>query len=100
MPEPEAKQEITIGVDGRPLMVFIELLKFRLKAGDLPFNISELPSKLARIEMDKSAAGTSEIHMTFYPSDSFLRFAAAVVTGDGKLEIIEKTGHGEPPPGE
>jgi len=84
----EAKGDISnieILADTKPLMLFIEFIKSVLQTRNRPFNLSDLGSELARIEMDSSTAGTNKFTVVFYPSDSFLRLAVAICAGDFKV---------------
>ena len=73
---------LEIKADTRPLMHYIELLK---RYFDVTFEISDgalhldnLFDEASRLEVDYGSAGTGEITVTFYPSDSFLDFFAAI----------------------
>lgn len=64
----EAKGDISnieILADTKPLMLFIEFIKSVLQTRNRPFNLSDLGSELARIEMDSSTAGTNKFTVVF-----------------------------------
>ncbi len=79
---PDHAQNIFINVDASPMRSFLHLFKCALNLSDRSFERSELPPDLGRIESDHGAAGTGELRIVFYPSDAFLRCAAAVFTGE------------------
>lgn len=88
--------ELVLSADVAPLVSFTELLQGALHVREGSLDFGDLPLELVRVERDLGAAVAGELRVTLYPSDSFLRFAAAVA-GNLDLGIIKKASHSEPP---
>lgn len=83
------KCKINLHVDTSPLLLFTKLLKLRIKRSKRSLNLRNLPSKLIRLESDARPARTGKVRVTLYPSDSFLRFGAAVLARDLDLHVAK-----------
>lgn len=79
--------------DGSPVLLFIELLQCALHFCRPPIKLDEITSDFVRIESNFTPAPVSELRVTLYPSDRFLRHAAAVFAGKLDLDAIKDIGH-------
>jgi hypothetical protein len=82
------KSTVTITCDASPLLSFVKSLKGTV-------NLCNLPSKLIRLEHDFSTAKAREVIVRLYPSNAFLRFAAAGIARDFNLGVIDNSSHKE-----
>ena len=80
---------IEFEADTTPLLGFLELLKARPEFADGSLSVSDLGFELVRAQQNLETADTSKITISFYPSDAFLRYVAAIVAGDGNLEGVQ-----------
>ena len=74
---------ITVEANVAPALLFIELFKRAVEAGNRSFDFSDLGFELLRVEQGAAVAG--KLIFTLYPSDAFLRFAAATLARDFNL---------------
>lgn len=84
---------ISVRCDSSPILLFAELLKRAMQTSERPFGLGDFTFEPCRVESDYGAAATGELLVTLYPSDAFLRFAAAHFAGDFNLGAIEESGH-------
>jgi hypothetical protein len=89
----EQNQALTMHCDAGPLRLFTELFYRAVKVRERFFEVGDLPQELARVEGDDAAAGACELTMTLYPSDGFMRFAAAVLARDVDPGVVEDADH-------
>lgn len=92
-PKVSKSTALKITCDSAPLRSFTELFEAALKVRNLSLDLGNLTFELARIDTDFSAASAGELTVRLYPSDAFLRFAAAVLAGNFDLGTIKETGH-------
>lgn len=85
-----------INADASALLAFVYLINRFLKISERPFSLGNLPLELVRFEGRAGAAGAGELLIALYPSDSFLRLAAAAFAGDFNFSVIQESGHAEP----
>jgi|GEM_PF-6518965 len=79
--------------DAGPILLFMNLLILAQKIVKGPIGFGEITSDFIRAESKAIPAPASEVHVTLYPSDRFLRHAAAVFAGKLDLEAIKDIGH-------
>ena len=72
--------DIKLKANTKPFLFFIQAFESVLKSSKRFFNLSPLPDKLVRFEIDDNSATTGEMIVTFYPSDSFYRFYRQFLT--------------------
>jgi hypothetical protein len=74
--------EVTVKIitDATPVLTFMSLFQSAIKRRKLFLKPGEFPFEACRVETDKGPASAGEFHMTLYPSDTLLRFAAAKLT--------------------
>jgi hypothetical protein len=82
---------VSLEVDPKPIMLFIELFKRALEASQCALDIGDLGFELARVETDGSATETGKLVIRLYPSDSFLDFAATTLAGDFDIMGIKES---------
>lgn len=80
-------------LDASPLRLFAEFVETALEVKEGTFNFRDFGSELLRIETEESATIADEFIIHLYPSDRFMRAAAAVFAGDGNLSSIENRSH-------
>jgi len=80
---------IELEADATPLLGFLELLKTRAEFADGSLSLDDLGFELVRFEQNIDAADTGKIFITFYPSDAFMRYVAALFTFDGDGLAVE-----------
>ena len=71
-------QTLKITANTEPLMLFKELINFL----NFPLDLSKLPEKFFRVEIDDRATTTGELLVTFYPSDLLMNRLAALSASD------------------
>ena len=91
------EQKITIKINTEPLSTFIKLVDGVVQVVDRGIKLPHFCPELARIEMDVCPTSAHEIVVTFYPSDSFLRFLSALWASNSNLAIVKNPTHKRPP---
>ena len=79
-----------ITADTSPLNAFLYLLEKAVPS--LPDTL-EFPKELVRLDQDASPAGADKTVVTFYPSNSLLRYTAALLADDPDFKVFQETGH-------
>jgi len=87
------KVSMDIDCDAEPLLAFVHLFNLGLQRIQSPVKIGDLPSEVCRVEQDHCPADAGEIFVRFYPSDAFLRFAAAVFARKLDCDVINDPSH-------
>ncbi len=81
--------ELEISADSAPFVGFLSLLKFRLESVNRSLSLDELGFELVRFDQNIDAADAGKIFITFYPSDAFMRYVAALFAFDGDGLAVE-----------
>jgi len=90
---PSKTVTLKIVSDASPVLLLIELLRRAMDISKTPIDLGDDLSELVRVETDHGSARAGELHVTLYPSDRFLRHAAAVFAGKLDLDAIKDIGH-------
>ena len=81
--------ELEISADSAPFVEYLAQLKLRLESVNRSLSLDELGFELVRFEQNVDAADAGKICVTFYPSDAFLRYVAALFAFDGDGLAVE-----------
>jgi len=99
-----SKQPITtkieIATNAAPFLLFSKILEHAIQVGERSFNLCDFPAELIRVETDYGSADAGKLLVTFYPSDSFLVFASAILAGNVDSFLIENIHGNSAPSGE
>ena len=82
------KYDIKINLDYSKLKELIKLLLFVRDTPNKRFNRRSLPKNLFRVESNYGPAGTSEVIVSLYPSDSFINFTSTFLANNLGLKFI------------
>ena len=91
----EQNLALTMHCDAGPLRLFIDLFHRALKDSGRLLGLGTLPDELARAEFGVDTGSPGQT-MTLYPSDGFMRFAAAALAGHGAQNVVENAGQAQP----
>src|SRR5271169_1374898 len=89
----ENKFKLKINCDASPAILFIKFFANAIQRTGCPIKLFDFPSELIRIEQNSCSAGASEVFISLYPSDAFLRFAAATLAGQFDLDLVNDFGN-------
>ena len=81
--------ELEISADSAPFVEYLAQLKLRLESVNRTLSLDDLGFELVRFEQNIDAADTGKIFITFYPSDAFMRYVAALFAFDGDGLAVE-----------
>jgi len=90
---PSKTVTLKIVPDAKPILLIIKLLCRAVNISKTPIELGEDLSELVRIETDHGSARAGELHVTLYPSDRFLRHAAAFLADKLDLDAVKDIGH-------
>lgn len=93
-----AQAKITFEADTSPALLFIKLFGDSLKSLNRTIKTGELPRDLVRLDQIFNPTNASKIFVRLYPSDTFLRFAAATLASEYDLSVINDPAHNKKPP--
>jgi hypothetical protein len=83
------QSNITLKCDPSPLIEFTKMLQGVIKSRNRSLSCGYLGFELVRVENDHSSASAGEVVVRLYPSDGFLRFAAAILAGGSYLDVVK-----------
>jgi hypothetical protein len=83
------ESKITMKCDASPLIEFTKLLQGVIESRNCSFSLGNLGFEFVRVENDFSSASAGEVVVRLYPSDGFLRFAAAFLAGQFDLHVVK-----------
>lgn len=81
--------ELEISADSAPFVEYLAQLKLRLERVNRSLSLDDLGFELVRFEQNIDAADAGKIFITFYPSDAFMRYVAALFAFDGNGLAVE-----------